>query len=159
MLVAASERGSDGSDDGGAALTAGARAQFYEARAERRASRSSSAADDRTRRSRLSLSTGAEHPASASAACNLALMHKHCGEVDAAIGLYREASRAVRGDGGADALFDGATVASGLALLLRSATSAAAEEGVLAEPRMRCPLRGAGRRAPRCTATRTRWRA
>ena len=27
-------------------------------------------------------SFGAEHPASASAACNLALMHKHCGEVD-----------------------------------------------------------------------------
>ena len=81
----------------------------------------------------LSLSTfGAEHPASASAACNLALMHKHCGEVDAAIGLYREAHAQYEATVGATHAST-ATVASNLALLLRD--SAAAEEGVLAEAR------------------------
>jgi len=81
----------------------------------------------------LSLSTfGAEHPASASAACNLALMHKHCGEVDAAIGLYREAHAQYEATVGATHAST-ATVASNLALLLRD--SAAAEEGTLAEAR------------------------
>ena len=81
----------------------------------------------------LSLSTfGAEHPASASAACNLALMHKHCGDVDAAIGLYREAHAQYEATVGATHSST-ATVASNLALLLRD--SAAAEEGVLAEAR------------------------
>ena len=63
----------------------------------------------------LSLSTfGAEHPASASAACNLALMHKHCGEVDAAIGLYREAHAQYEATVGATHAST-ATVASNLA--------------------------------------------